>query len=48
MAVLLVALLALGLRAWGNSYGFPQPWARPDELRWVRIALGILEDPDPR
>jgi len=46
--VLLIALLALGLRAWGNTYGFPQPWARPDELRWVRIALGILEDPDPR
>lgn len=46
--VLLLALLALGLRAWGNGYGFPQPWARPDELRWVRIALGILEDPDPR
>jgi hypothetical protein len=36
------------LRAWGNGYGFPQPWARPDELRWVRIALGLLEDPDPR
>ena len=48
MAVLLIALLALGLRAWGNTYGFPQPWARPDELRWVRIALGLLEDPDPR
>jgi hypothetical protein len=46
--VLLLALLALALRAWGNGYGFPQPWARPDELRWVRIALGILEDPDPR
>jgi hypothetical protein len=41
-------MLALGLRAWGNRYGFPQPWARPDELRWVRIALGLLEDPDPR
>jgi len=46
--VLLLALLALALRAWGNDYGFPQPWARPDELRWVRIGLGLLEDPDPR
>jgi 4-amino-4-deoxy-L-arabinose transferase-like glycosyltransferase len=46
--VLLLAILALALRAWGNGYGFPQPWARPDELRWVRIALGLLEDPDPR
>jgi hypothetical protein len=46
--VLLLALLALALRAWGNGYGFPQPWARPDELRWVRIGLGLLEDPDPR
>lgn len=46
--VLLLAVLALGLRAWGNRYGFPQPWARPDELRWVRIGLGLLEDPDPR
>src|SRR5688500_19691572 len=46
--VLLIALLALGLRAWGNGYGFPQPWARPDELRWVRFALGLLEPPDPR
>ena len=41
-------MLALALRAWGNTYGFPQPWARPDELRWVRIGLGLLEDPDPR
>src|SRR4029079_15969783 len=46
--VLLLAVLALALRAWGNTYGFPQPWARPDELRWVRIGLGLLEDPDPR
>jgi hypothetical protein len=46
--VLLLSMLALGLRAWGNRYGFPQPWARPDELRWVRIGLGLLEDPDPR
>jgi hypothetical protein len=48
VTVLLLSLLALGLRAWGNGYGFPQPWARPDELRWVRIGLGLLEDPDPR
>jgi len=46
--VLLLSALALALRAWGNGYGFPQPWARPDELRWVRIGLGLLEDPDPR
>jgi hypothetical protein len=48
VAMLALVLLAFGLRAWGTTYGFPQPWARPDELRWVRIALGILEDPNPR
>ncbi len=47
VAVWGLTLLAFALRAWGTSYGFPQPWARPDELRWVGIALGLLEDPDP-
>ena len=48
LAVLGLTLVAAALRAWGLDYGFPQPWARPDEERWVRIALGLLEDPDPR
>lgn len=39
---------AFSLRVWGIDYGIPQPWARPDELRWVRISLALLEDPDPR
>jgi len=43
-----LTLLAFALRAWGTSYGFPLPHARPDEDRWVRIGLGLLEDPDPR
>jgi hypothetical protein len=46
--VVALAVLAFVLRAWGTGYGFPQPWARPDEDRWVRIALGLLEDPDPK
>jgi hypothetical protein len=36
------------LRAWGTTYGFPLAWARPDETRWVKVSLGLLEDPDPR
>ena len=48
LAVVGLTFLAAGLRAWGLDYGFPQPWARPDEERWVRIALGLLHDPDPR
>jgi hypothetical protein len=43
-----LTLLAFVLRAWGTGYGFPLPHARPDEDRWVRIGLGLLEDPDPR
>jgi len=43
-----LTLLAFGLRAWGTTYGFPLPDARPDEDRWVRVGLGLLEDPDPR
>ena len=46
--VFALTLLALGLRAWGTSYGLSLPDARPDEDRWVRIGLGLLEDPDPR
>jgi hypothetical protein len=46
--VLALTLLAFGLRCWGIDYGFPEPWAKPDERRWVGIALGILEDPNPR
>jgi hypothetical protein len=46
--VLALMLLAFALRAWGTTYGFPLPHARPDEDRWVRVALGLLEDPDPR
>jgi hypothetical protein len=47
---LIVALTVLGfaLRAWGTTYGFTQPWAKPDEDRWVHVALGLLEDPDPK
>jgi hypothetical protein len=44
--VLALTLLAFGLRCWGIDYGFPEPWAKPDERRWVGIALGILEDPN--
>jgi hypothetical protein len=43
-----LTLLAFALRAWGTTYGFPLPDARPDEDRWVRVGLGLLEDPDPR
>jgi len=43
-----LTLLAFGLRVWGVTYGFPQPWARPDELRWVQVAVGLIENPDPR
>jgi hypothetical protein len=46
--VFALTLLAFGLRAWGTTYGFPLPHARPDEDRWVRVGLGLLEDPDPR
>jgi hypothetical protein len=46
--VVLLSVLAFALRAWGTTYGFTQPWAKPDEDRWVHIALGLLEDPDPR
>lgn len=48
LPLLLLTLLAFGLRVWGNEYGFPNPDARPDEDRWVRVGLGLLEDPNPR
>jgi hypothetical protein len=48
LLLLAVTLLAFALRAWGTTYGFPLPDARPDEDRWVRVGLGLLEDPDPR
>jgi len=48
LALLGLTLVAFLLRAWGTGYGFPLPWARPDETRWVKVALGLLEDPDPR
>jgi hypothetical protein len=47
-AVFALTILAFVLRAWGTTYGFPLWYARPDEDRWVRVGLGLLEDPDPR
>ncbi len=46
--VLLLTLLALALRLYGTGYALELPIARPDEDRWVRVGLGLLEDPDPR
>jgi hypothetical protein len=48
LALLGLTVAAFLLRAWGTCYGFPLAWARPDETRWVKVALGLLEDPDPR
>src|SRR5262245_38268947 len=48
LALLGLTLGAFLLRVWGAGYGFPLPWARPDETRWVKVSLGLLEDPDPR
>ena len=45
--VLALFLLALALRLWGTRYALDLPIARPDEDRWVRVGLGLLEDPDP-
>jgi hypothetical protein len=47
LGVVGAAVLGLVLRAWGLGYGMPQPWLKPDELRWVRISHGLLEDPNP-
>jgi hypothetical protein len=44
----LLVLLALALRLYGTGYALQLPTARPDEDRWVRIGLGLLEDPNPR
>jgi hypothetical protein len=43
-----LTLLAFLLRVWGTSYALSLPIARPDEDRWVRVGLGLLEDPNPR
>ena len=45
--VLALTFLALALRLWGTRYALELPTARPDEDRWVRVGLGLLEDPDP-
>lgn len=45
--VLGLTLLALALRLYGTGYALQLPIARPDEDRWVRVGLGLLEDPDP-
>jgi len=43
-----LTLLALLLRLYGTGYALELPIARPDEDRWVRVGLGLLEDPNPR
>jgi 4-amino-4-deoxy-L-arabinose transferase-like glycosyltransferase len=47
LALLGLTLFAFVLRVCGTGYGFPLPWARPDETRWVKIAIGLIENPDP-
>lgn len=42
-----LTLLALVLRVWGTGYALGFPKARPDEDRWVRVGLGLLENPNP-
>jgi 4-amino-4-deoxy-L-arabinose transferase-like glycosyltransferase len=44
--VLVVAVGAI-LRLWGLQFGFPHPFARPDEEVIVDVALGVLSDPNP-
>lgn len=46
--VFLLTLIALALRLYGTGYALDLPIARPDEDRWVRVGLGLLEDPNPR
>lgn len=46
--LLALTLLALALRLYGTGYALQLPIARPDEDRWVRVGLGLLEDPNPR
>ena len=47
--VLLTLVVALGLllRFWGLRFGFPHPYARPDEEVVVDLALGALRDLNP-
>lgn len=47
LALILLMLLALALRLWGTGYALGFPKARPDEDRWVRVGLGLLENPNP-
>lgn len=46
--LLALTFLALALRLYGTGYALQLPIARPDEDRWVRVGLGLLEDPNPR
>jgi 4-amino-4-deoxy-L-arabinose transferase-like glycosyltransferase len=45
--LVLVVMAGATLRLWGLQFGFPHPFARPDEEVIVDVALGILSDPNP-
>jgi 4-amino-4-deoxy-L-arabinose transferase-like glycosyltransferase len=46
-ALAAIVVMAAALRFWGLAFGFPHPFARPDEEVIVDTALGILRDPNP-